>query len=586
MKDWWNRSSAGGYVYSAPAPRLIWNSPYKSADWFDVSDDKVELFKSANQFVQNLRSVFDIPSTTKICLGNDSLSTDYNRLVVGTKVFDDLTQKDSHLDIFLGNAVCECAKVAYDGYASRASILANVINRERSIRQALCEYPRYDSVIGQYKKYVHSVVNKTPSFPLDPFDRVIDTLTNIIQWPDNADQETLSEYSFIFDEIRKELKTFGKNRKESYNKATSILNIIQKYLTMPPEMMQNLAEGPENDQEEEQEGTSKEGKSPLDALKELQKSFRKKGKSLSEAIEEKLQEQQRSASKLRDKSRDLNEKTRMILEDVYKKLDTKVDCFKMADNECQYQTDRDVIAPYILPLVQAFSKFFISTQTKLTGMRRGTLDTNKLAEAYQNVETVFSNTVRKETTGLDVCLLIDESGSMYGNKIKNARRAAILLNEVFKKVPHCNFFIYGHSADEKDTETVIRVYKDNWNKAKYALGKVEARSNNRDHVAIEQVYKLVRTQTKKPLLMFLLSDGAPACYDFSGESGAKAVRKTVNAIEKKDNVIICQISIEEYLDWQRMFNYGIKLTSLETLASDLSRYILKTLISKLKIEEK
>jgi len=42
-------------------------------------------------------------------------------------------------------------------------------------------------------------------------------------------------------------------------------------------------------------------------------------------------------------------------------------------------------------------------------MRRGVLDTNKLAEAYQAVETVYSNKFKRTTPGLDVCVLIDES---------------------------------------------------------------------------------------------------------------------------------------------------------------------------------
>ena len=59
------------------------------------------------------------------------------------------------------------------------------------------------------------------------------------------------------------------------------------------------------------------------------------------------------------------------------------------------------------------------------------LDTNKLAEAYQAVETVYSNKFKRTTPGLDVCVLIDESGSMSGTNISSARKCAILLNEVF-----------------------------------------------------------------------------------------------------------------------------------------------------------
>ncbi|MFM7388254.1 MAG: hypothetical protein ACKO5L_08855, partial [Bacteroidota bacterium] len=46
---------------------------------------------------------------------------------------------------------------------------------------------------------------------------------------------------------------------------------------------------------------------------------------------------------------------------------------------------------------------------------------------------------------------------MCGSKINKAREAAVFINEVFKRLPNVELFIYGHTADQRYMSTDIRV---------------------------------------------------------------------------------------------------------------------------------
>lgn len=631
MKDWWGRSAERGYTYSPSVFRLGWDKGRKSgfSDWLDVGEDTVKVFKNAYQYAKNVCSVLEVPPKVNINLKNNL--TNATNIFLGTSMFDrtDLTSAEK-LDIFLGQTVVKAStNLNVDDYIVFEDPLTSVIEKERCLRKVLTTSPGFDTIVGEYKKYMFSNRSDKPSLDLEGI-RVLKTILNLISFPPNADSELIEKYPSLFNEVQEVLSTFGNSTKDSYKQACDIKNIIRKYLALEsPENLSSKGSGKDKSKENNSEQGSNNSASDSkgqDKQKEEQSSGSNQessespkenkdsgnssdstdsnskgypsgdssidsselmsGKDTLKALDALIAAAEKQDEKNSSCSKKMNDKTEQIVKDTYKKLDDEVDCLKMKDRKGDYLSCYDQIKGQINPLVNAFNKFIVHTQTKITGMRRGKLDTNKLAEAYQNVETVFSNIVKKDSSGLDVCVLVDESGSMYGRKIESAKRAAILLNEVFKKIPMCNFYIYGHSADEHGTETVIRVYKDNWNKNKFSLGSVNAHCNNRDHTAIEQVHKLVRTQTNRPLLMFVLSDGYPAACGYSSlNDGIKKVKQTVQEIERKNNTIICQISIEASVDWSKMFNYGIQLTDINNLAPDLSRYIINTLISKIKVVE-
>ena len=62
-------------------------------------------------------------------------------------------------------------------------------------------------------------------------------------------------------------------------------------------------------------------------------------------------------------------------------------------------------------------------------------------------QDLFKNVIVDQDKPLDVCLLVDESGSMGSYKMTRARQAAIALREALKDNDALNLWVFGHTAD-------------------------------------------------------------------------------------------------------------------------------------------
>jgi hypothetical protein len=167
---------------------------------------------------------------------------------------------------------------------------------------------------------------------------------------------------------------------------------------------------------------------------------------------------------------------------------------------------------------------------------------------------------------------------MSGSKINKARQASIFLNEVFKKVSDVRLYIYGHTADgggggASHGDCIIRVYREHGKASDaYSLGGVAARHNNRDGDAILACAKRIRRANSDPCLLFVLSDGAPHAYDYSGIDAVQDTRKKVLMAQSLGFQVI-QIAIEEHVPSDQMFDYSIKMTDIKSLPNDLIAYV-------------
>lgn len=640
--DWFGRKDKNYTSTYKGSTRLGWDTKVSGSysSFFAPNLNKRKLLRDSYRHACDIRDIMDIPRSIQIQLNVDAETscTDGKTVIVSTKVYDDnKIDNNVKLDVFLGTTIHEFSHILYTDMAEIRKNrpnkflfnLFNTIEDERIEYNTTQNYPGYANFIGQAKYYYFDLLYKKAEKQDDLMD-VLQNILYIVRYPARVDTKVIYRHQVLFDKIKKVLCDFGNNSKEAYNKAEKIYKLLLDYFKFPPPPPEEQQEGDEEqDQSDSSEGQSDSGEGqegsdgssdPQNSKQSSQKQDSKDnegsdknsktqsspksgsdegsaGKKKQEPIKaytqeeikqaaEKLAEQMRrlitsntslNSNEIKDKwdSKEIADECKQIKDDVF--------IVKQEDYERRYKADFDTVKQHINGLVNTFSKFFVEQEYRLTGMRRGVLDTNKLAEAYQAVETVYSNKFKRTTPGLDVCVLIDESGSMSGTNIASARKCAILLNEVFLRLKQCDFYVYGHTADNRYMgEVTINVYRDHWNRNRYALGKVESYSNNKDSVAIEETYKMVRKQTSKPLLMFVISDGAPNAYGLRGQPAVEEVKKVVNRIESNGDTLVCQIAIESHFRPQDMFNHYVVMTNMNTFPSDLSGYVMNTLISKLK----
>lgn len=640
--DWFGRKGKNYTSTYKGSTRLGWDTKVSGSysSFFAPDLNKRKLLRDSYRHACDIRDIMDIPRSIRIQLNVDAETscTDGKTVIVSTKVYDDnKIDNNVKLDVFLGTTIHEFSHILYTDMAEIRKNrpnkflfnLFNTIEDERIEYNTTQNYPGYANFIGQAKYYYFDLLYKKAEKQDDLMD-VLQNILYIVRYPARVDTKVIYRHQVLFDKIKKVLCDFGNNSKEAYDKAEKIYKLLLDYFKFPPPPPEEQQEGDEEqDQSDSSEGQSDSGEGqegsdgssdPQNSKQSSQKQDSKDnegsdknsktqsspksgsdegsaGKKKQEPIKAYTQEEiKQAAEKLAEQMRRLitsntslnsneikDEWDSKEIADECKQIKDDVFIVKQEDYERRYKEDFDTVKQHINGLVNTFSKFFVEQEYRLTGMRRGVLDTNKLAEAYQAVETVYSNKFKRTTPSLDVCVLIDESGSMSGTNIASARKCAILLNEVFLRLKQCDFYVYGHTADNRHMgEVTINVYRDHWNRNRYALGKVESYSNNKDSVAIEETYKMVRKQTSKPLLMFVISDGAPNAYGLRGQPAVEEVKKVVNRIESNGDTLVCQIAIESHFRPQDMFNHYVVMTNMNTFLSDLSGYVMNTLISKLK----
>lgn len=633
--DWFGRKGKNYTSTYKGSTRLGWDTKVSGSysSFFAPDLNKRKLLRDSYRHACDIRDIMDIPRSIRIQLNIDAETscTDGKTVIVSTKVYDDnKIDNNVKLDVFLGTTIHEFSHILYTDMAEIRKNrpnkflfnLFNTIEDERIEYNTTQNYPGYANFIGQAKYYYFDLLYKKAEKQDDLMD-VLQNILYIVRYPARVDTKVIYRHQVLFDKIKKVLCDFGNNSKEAYDKAEKIYKLLLDYFKFPPPPPEEQQEGDEEQEQsdsgegqEESDGNSDPQNSKQSSQKQDSKDNKgsdknsktqsspksgsdegSAGKKKQEPIKAYTQEEiKQAAEKLAEQMRCLitsntslnsneikNEWDSKEIADECKQIKDDVFIVKQEDHERCYKADFDTVKQHINGLVNTFSKFFVEQEYRLTGMRRGVLDTNKLAEAYQAVETVYSNKFKRTTPGLDVCVLIDESGSMSGTNISSARKCAILLNEVFLRLKQCDFYVYGHTADNRHMgEVTINVYRDHWNRNRYALGKVESYSNNKDSVAIEETYKMVRKQTSKPLLMFVISDGAPNAYGLRGQPAVEEVKKVVNRIESNGDTLVCQIAIESHFRPQDMFNHYVVMTNMNTFPSDLSGYVMNTLISKLK----
>lgn len=207
-------------------------------------------------------------------------------------------------------------------------------------------------------------------------------------------------------------------------------------------------------------------------------------------------------------------------------------------------------------------------------------------EVYKgNYKYFESDLIPEESPKLVIALVIDESGSMSGQKIKYARQLALTTYLYCKKID-AKVLIIGHSTSMSDNNVntagsggvTIMCYsdfdKDDEND-KYRIMNINDRGCNRDGYALRYAKeKLVQESGDRKLLM-IVSDGSPNDTDYQGTVAAKDLQEIVRECNKED-IGLLAAAIDSDKDTIRAI-YGkehfLDITDLEKLPTLLTQKI-------------
>ena len=519
-------------------------------------------------------------------------ATDLKTVTVCTEYFDDKTLTvGAKLDIFMGLTIHEGCHVLYttptkpeDFGVNKRIIhtLWNIIEDER-IEEKLGETkPGFARFLEKSRYYyfdqyyldagmIDEVAEKTDA------EQLLNLILRIIRYPVYLKEEDFERFGFYLKKIKEILLPFPDSTKAALDAAKRIYEVIRDFYRDKETADSKEASYGEGDTDAEGMGSScgdeeLDRKIASDASEMLEGLSKLTGSETADSKEAKTLGDDDMATTVKDKGGLLGEICEGLVE-----LGSGTDTYftPAPSDASRYEKSHQRVRRYVPAISKIIRGHCREYKLIHRSMRSGVLDTNKLAEAIQGVSTVYIREGEVKSDRVAVCVLIDESGSMSGERIEAARDTAVLLNEAVGSIPQVELFIYGHTGDIRTSRsTELHVYREKGYSPKYALGSMRACCENRDGIAIYEVAQRVRKQTQLPVLFFILSDGAPCAGSYHGESAMNHVREMVNKVEAMQFNVV-QVCINHSYPPERMFKHFVILEDLSTLAISLGRVIKK-----------
>jgi hypothetical protein len=600
-KDWWKRKEEDAYSFYDPSKKLFdWDSGRTGYSSYFVRDN--QNLRSAAKMIGSMFRVIGVPKdvkydhSNKLRAVNDKTTVPVPLSMLRAEDGTYMNHDVELLDAFYGAAIQNAALATLQTKSeymrtmnARSSqttttirdLMFTILNTERIDKRLADRFPGYSKFVQKFKQYKYDKTYEPLGEEEHAGKRLTETITKFLRYPAHVTEEEVDEFAKPLSQIESYMKKHGfpLTSMDCDKQAQYLSGVINKFIIAEDKKEEEKGDG-EGDGDEEGDEEGKGGKAPMPTKSEMNDLAQEMMKKMMNAPDG--DDSDEFSDDFDDFTDDMEEKRALPPGHDFSKEGESIDgnvVFKKSDSDKdKYLKDLTKInSTKAQVLAKLFSRKSKDYQFSMKSMRSGRLDTNKLAEAIQRVPTIYERFGQVTTNKINITVLIDESGSMgCGDRMKKARQAAIFINEVFKKQPDVQLYIYGHTADEKNTrDCTIRIYREpGANMDPYALGSATARSNNRDGDAIYAVAKRVRNRTADPGLLFVISDGQPAAYGYNGQASINDTRKKVTMAQALGFQVI-QIAIDEEVPSEEMFDYFIKMTNIENLPNDMISYVSK-----------
>ena len=572
--------------------RLGWESsipegtPYSDYMLSPASDE--ELIKNSYRLAEDMIKVMDTPFKVRVRISPDGSRTDGKTVWVATEVFDDVDLPiGNRIDTFLGLTIHEGCHLLYTDFGAYKGLT----NRIVKFLENLLEDERIERVLGEQKpglanflkaskyyyfdRYVQKMSQNPDQQQLDTFARLLNCIISLVRYPKTVNEADLAEFAETLMQVRPLLTPYPESTQQCIEVAEKIYEIIKDYLNEEEKQKQKQQQKEsESGEGDPQDGQPQPGSGKKMTSKQISKKVEQDMNDVFDSIKEALE----SLTGDPEKSNITSDSQSQTV-----KADRNL-VGKICEGRAERGTQKGSVVMKAMPVmdkyndslsrvrkyIPAISKSLrcSSMEYKLIhrGMRSGMLDTGKIAEAFQGVPTVYMREGQVKSDRIAVCILIDESGSMYGEGETAARDTAVLLNEAIGTLQNVDLYIYGHSTDGG---TALYIYRENSYRPKYALGGTDSRWGNNDGTAIREAAARVRKNTKENVLFFMISDGAP-------NESVEEVRQAVLDVEKQGFAIVA-VSIEPQYDPSLMYHRNVNLSDMSRLAVDLGKMVKKAI---------
>ena len=489
--------------------------------------------------------------------------------------------------------------------------IVNIIEDEYIEKQLSKDCAGFVSYIDKVKEHFFENNKDLISKPhKDEFLDVINTLLAFVRYPASIDKDRRKRHAKHIRYFAKALQHGLDDRDSTYKAFSSIFQYMKA-------LCEELAPDDEEAMKDKLESAMKEiedrlgdmlSKDEMDKVREqmkkdLVRDMMKKGSPLQRAMYD--DGHMDSIEGMADYTKELESELDKALADAIKELEdsdyhettlgkdkvlypkqTKVTWRTAMPNEHEkgvYKTEVKQMKPVINSLKKKINLYGNTQKYTIRNQKRGKLDKRVLHRIPMGSRELFKCDFSKEDKPLDICILVDESGSMNsGWRMTHARQSAIAIKEALADNPKLNLWVYGHTADgyddwhsDKGSTNMTQYWGPSMKDRPMAMGGMKARFENRDGNAIWSCADKVSKESDQPMsnkLMIVLSDGQPAAHRYGGDGARRHVKGIVRELESKGWSII-QIGFGGATDYymDKMFNNYMHISDTKDIPNKLSK---------------
>ncbi len=218
----------------------------------------------------------------------------------------------------------------------------------------------------------------------------------------------------------------------------------------------------------------------------------------------------------------------------------------------------------------------------IRGLKRGNLNTHQLSRIVTD-KKVFHKRQEGEKSKARIEVLMDLSGSMYGEKIRDAIAAAYMLAEACAQVG-VPISVMGHATPGYKVELSHFLEFKNYRK-KEAREKIlcaEAGGGNRDGLAIFYSGTDLQNHSEKgeKKILIVISDGSPADYDYGGNPAEEDIRSIIAKMERQWQITTIGVGIGSDIGHiPRIYKNAVPVPEVSKLSEELLKILRNAILS-------
>ena len=205
-------------------------------------------------------------------------------------------------------------------------------------------------------------------------------------------------------------------------------------------------------------------------------------------------------------------------------------------------------------------------------------------DTYRPDGRCFANKKQPEDLpDMAINVLVDNSGSMSGIRLKTAIKACVLLHD-FATAINIPVAVCGHTTSSGNAVkfTIFADFEKISKNDKYRICNMEASGCNRDGMALNIAAAMLAKRPEKAKLLIIISDGQPNHHNYGGEAAEKDIQNIVKSAKHKDIEIIAAAIGDDRDNINRIYgDTYLDISELDKLPKVLTEIVKKRVINNI-----